>query len=251
MDKKNKNQKNKEYSGGGVILLLQTKNKEKYIILVKRSDNAPVNPGTHSGFFGGVDDNNINEKSNPELIGARELIEEVCFTSKNHQKIYPLRIKTKSKISKEVLEYPKKHFIRLWNYEKKLNLGTDIKFIESQNNNKGIDYIENDGHKKIIVAQFNLNFNLNERIILDGETVCEDPPACLLDREVNVFNLKEFKNWWLYGKNGDIIRTKYSFQTGKKIKKGHIKRDEDKLSPSLVLALNKWWELTPSSYKIS
>ena len=230
-----------KYSGGGVILILQTKNKEKYIVLTKRSDNAPVNPGVHSGFFGGIE-KKYKEK-NPELIGARELIEEICITSKDYQKIYPLQIKTKPEIPQKIREYPEKHFLRLWRYEKKLNLGSDINFIKEKKRVENISYIEYDGRKKIMVAQFNLKFDLKNIIILDGETCCEKPPCCLLDREIDVFSLKEFKKWWLDGKEKDTLKAKFSFKTAKKNKKGCIKREKNKISPSLVLALNKWWSL--------
>jgi hypothetical protein len=234
----------KEYTGGGVILLLNQGN-DDFIVLTKRSEDTLVNPNSHSGFFGGAEKKDKNE---PKSIAYRELNEELLITTsdknKSKKKVFYLRPgdqpkkPTITKITKIV-----KKSIELWN--KKLTgeyqIPKDRRKYHPLNSSreKIVEYVEHDGWKRIYIPTFNHKDSLDKLIFLDCETKDEYPRKYLLDRQIDIFRLKDFKDWWL-SNNSLCLKARLSFKSGRMIASGWIVRENKRISPSLVLALNQW-----------
>ncbi len=159
----------KKYSSGGVMPIFKIGD-IKYLILVKRSEKADTNPGSHSGFFGWAD--NEEENLNPDLIAKRELLEEILITSKDKEKVYNLvfengDIFNKNKITEDLID--------LWNEEKGFNIKKESINSIKPYNIKEVEFIEPSGREKVFILEFPLNFSFNEMCIFDGEIRKEKP----------------------------------------------------------------------------
>ncbi|MCX6764710.1 MAG: hypothetical protein NTU58_03385 [Candidatus Nealsonbacteria bacterium] len=225
--------------------ILKTEDNKQYIVLVKRSDDAKTNPGSHSGFFGWADSD--EESLDPEVIAHRELLEELFIISKDGNKAFNLIFK-KNTDSKYKIKKPKNYtqnLIKAWRKEKGIEIKDEIKIqsVIREEDFKSFDFIDLNGKTKVYILKFNLPLDTNDICIFDGEAKKEftEPPEDLLDREIDVFNLDEFKNWWCENSKGSL-NAEISFKTGKqKIIKGFIDRkNKNKISPTLLIILNKW-----------
>ncbi len=232
---------NQKYAGGGVILIIKQE-EEKYIIFPKRSEGADViNPGSHSGFFGGVDEDKKEEFTKPRLISSRELSEELLIISREKQKIYGIKIDgghNEENIKKFI-----KELCILWITERSyldIEQEVPIKLIKATEIEE-IEYIEQEGRKQILKVEIELPEFLDKIYLLDGETKEEKPtPKGLIDRQIDVFNFEEFKKWWFENENSTLNAT-LSFKSGREIRRGFISREKNKISPSLIQSLNKLW----------
>jgi len=228
-----------KYSSSGGLPIFKIKG-SKYIILAKRSDDANTNPGSHSGFFGWAD--NESESLDPDSITRRELLEEILIASKDQEKAYNLVFKSKDVCKQNNIT---KTLINLWNKEKRFNIKKDNIISIDPFSTEKVEFIEPSGRTKIFILEFDLDkfdLDFDNMYLFDGETKKDLPePKGLLDRELDVFNLFDFKKWW----NDCTIATlnaTVSYKAGnQEITKGSIDRKtKNKISPTLVLTLNKW-----------
>ena len=225
------------YAGGGVILLFNQSN-DDYIVLAKRTEDAKVNPNSHSGFFGGAE---AEDKNDPKLIASRELNEELLVTTKDKKKVFYLRLDGRTKEIDIVKDSAKLWNKKLSKDEISVNID-DYHPLEPGSSRKTmlVKYIEHDGRKKIFIPTFNLEESLDELIFFDCETKDEHPRGNLLDRQIDIFRFKEFKEWWL-SNNSLCLKAHLSFKSGRVVASGWIVRENKRISPSLILALNQWW----------
>lgn len=229
----------KKYTGGGVILLLNQGN-DDYIVLEKRSDGAAVNPNSHSGFFGGAE-----KGEEPKSIALRELNEELLITTKDKDKVFYLPLDNQSK--KADITNIVEESITLWNKKlpdnEKINTRSNYYPLDLNSSKKKkvkyVEYLEDDGWKRIYILTFNHKDSLDELIFFDCETKYEYPRKDLLDRQIDIFRLKDFKEWW-FSNNPLCLEAYLSFKSGRMIVSGCITRENKRISPSLVLALNQW-----------
>jgi len=232
----------KTFLSGGVLPILKMGDGKRYLILVKRSVDAKTNSDSHSGFFGWAD--NKKEESNPEAIAYRELLEELFIISKNQKRVFNLFFKDDIDPKQYGIKEPKEHtedLIAVWNKEKGFKIAKDISSIINEPNPVGIECIDGGKAKKVYIAEFNFSLNFGDIALLDGEAKQESPAIHdLLDREINVFDLDDFKEWWCENKR-DVLKAEFSFQGGKPILKGFIDRkSKNKISPVLLAVLNQW-----------
>lgn len=226
----------KTYAGGGVILLVNSEDKD-FIVFPMRSNDAPVNPGAHSGFFGGIEASNEQEQLNPDLICIREFQEELLITSLD-RKVYHLVFPDEgSKTNKHTNK-----LITLWKSEMEVTVEDDHQQIISGKKLRSIEYSEHDGWKRILIVRFAIPA-LSEVRFFDGETKSDYPPCGLLDRQIDVFDLGKFQDWW-FNRGSLSLVSAAPFKTGRSIDQGFISRERNKISSSLILALNiwRWWE---------
>jgi hypothetical protein len=227
----------KKYYGSGIIPILSIEGR-KYIVLVKRTDDATVNPSMHSGFFGGVECSRPEEFDNPNLIASREISEEFFIVLQEGKFFYTLVID--GGYLKEQCDEFSKPIISLWNTEKGFKIKNEVVGSVATKITNEVDYAELDGLKKVLVVEFELP---EDFLLLDGETKDEHPkPKGLLDRQIDLFDLVEFKKWWL-GNESTALTACHSFIGACKIRRGFISRDKAKISPSLVLVLNGWLKI--------
>ena len=231
----------RKYSASGVLPIIETRNNQQYIVSVKRTDDAENEPGSHSGFFGEAD--NDEERLHPEIIAQREFLEEFFVIPKDADKAFNFvfnEIAEQNKVKKPE-EYTR-NLIETWRKEKGLEIkeGIEIQSVEAEKESQQIDLIENGMLKVVYVLRFKLPLDINNIIMLDGEAG-EDSiglPKGLLDREIDVFSLGQFKRWWLEDKKS-VLDAVISFKGGKREEtKGFI--DKGKISSMLALALNRW-----------
>lgn len=223
----------KKYAGGGVILILNAKDKSKeYIVLPKRSNDAPINPGAHSGFFGGVDIEK-EEENYPDLISIRELHEELLITSRGREIFYELKFPNHDF---DLISEETKKLRCLWNNDKEADIKEKCIPILGEILDS-IEYIESGGRKRILMAKFDIP-SLDEIRLFDGETKEDHPVKGLLDRQIDVFYFRDFKEWW-FNRSTPALLSEVSFKSGKKVSKGFIINENNKISPSFILALNK------------
>lgn len=121
----------KTYKGAGVILKIK-EGKREYIVLVKRTLDAPINPNTYSGFFGSAEK---IDRNNPFYIAIREFREE---------------------FSADILSNKGKGFLALYLHEVA----------------RWIEFIDYEGLKRIYYASFTIDYpyRLKNFCLNDGET---------------------------------------------------------------------------------
>lgn len=233
-----------KYVWAGVLAILESRDKKKYIVLNKRTKDAPTNPGVYSGFFGCAE--NENESLFPKLTAHRELLEEIFISSKNKQNVYNLVFLRRSDLRKSTIEEP--HFytrrlIDLWKQEKGMDTSkNNIYSLNSRSIIKEVDFIEpeKDLRGKVFILNFELPLDIHDIFMFCGETREENPPKELLDRRIDVFNLENFKEWWI-NDNKKSVEAEVSFRGGERINNGII-NSIDCISPNMTLILNKWWK---------
>lgn len=219
--------------------MLITAHGKNYIALVKRSADARHNPNLHTGFFGWID--SMAERRNPILGGSRELAEEIIVADKKLGQIYGFY--TPKGLPAYKLEVIAKENQKLWAEEKNVNLPRKIKIVRPRVI-KTLEYIEDIGRIKRLVVCASITTPLKDLYFLDSETRSDEPRCGLLDRRIDIFDLLRFKKWWLYAPIGTVIEAERSFTTGKLMKtRGLITKDKNNISPSFMLALNKWWDV--------
>lgn len=229
--------KSKKYTGGGAILVLKNNGKE-YVALVKRSDDARHNPRRHSAFFGLADKEDAN---NPIRTCSRELNEEILIVDRAGNNTYALLLpgvdfREAAKVTKES--------VALWGKEKGITLPGRIEPLRVKIL-KRLDYIEDIGRIKSFVVQAEIKSSLDKLVFFDGETKHEHPRRGLLDRRIDLLELRLFKRWWLESPMGSSIKAAASFRGGKRIKPCRLIKTCSTLSPGFMIALNAWWLLSP------
>lgn len=231
---------NKEYASAGILPILKMNNGKKYIVLTKRTEDAKTNPGSHSGFFGWTDKNEIND---PGLTAQREALEEILIFSSEKKEVYNLVFKKEVVFNND--ETVK--LIKLWNKKKKdLNLPEESIVSINPSIIKKVEFVECNGRTEVFILECDFTqLNLDDFYFFDGEKnekLSDDDEKSLLDRQINFFEFNSFKDWWLNNKAGSLSAD-ISFKTGEKVRNSFIDRENtNKISPTLVLALNKWWD---------
>jgi len=224
------------YVGGGAILIIENADDGKdYLALVKRSDDTKVNPGVHSGFFGGSEPGTIEEEL-PRYTTYRELREELLIIWGNNI----FGIVTPKIDARKVSKSPDniKGLYKVWNEKAGINL-KNPKYREIKSREvKLLDYFESKENRKSI-SILRIKLPVGECIFLDGEGLeLNDEsinPNGLLDRRIDLVELNMFKKWWR--EDGvKSLTADFSYQGAKRIDPSKIK----KLSPSLARALTEW-----------
>ena len=240
------NNLNKKFAGGGVILLIKNQeDRKEYIVLAKRTKNAPVYPDTHSCLFGGAD--NIEEERCPIKATQRELSEEILIYNEERNKSFSIdlsKIVNDSRgqylLNADEVRKEGKELLSLW----KGKLEEEGKKSKIQKCNDEIEllqpefidtlyYVDQDGQKEILVIKIEIP-SLEKIILLDGERIEETNK--LLDRKIDVFEFNTFHNWWISNES-DTLTADFSFKIAKHSRrKGFVNRN--KISPSFMIALN-------------
>jgi hypothetical protein len=178
-------------SGGGTIIF-----EDNFIFLVKRNSDSNLNPDKFSIFTGRSD--NFIEKIEPDLI-ARELFEELLIF-KNNSYLYPLNEKFQTIIDNSfgdtdrVFKISKNHDIQHYNLEEInfLNKKIFIKHKGSENQ-FNLNYYINSRNDINIIFTFKSELKLDELSAIDGEYYLDGDKVVRLNREIYLFNFKDFK----------------------------------------------------------
>ena len=236
--------KQKRYMWAGVLVVLESRDKERYVVLNKRTSDAPTNPDVYSGFFGHIDGE--KESLYPEVAAQRELFEEVFISSKNKEEVYNLVFSKNIDIKKSILKKSclyTQRLIDLWKKEKGVDINKDNIFsLRSHSATKEVDFIDFEMARraKVFVVNFKLPLDIDDIYIFCGETRQENPPEELLDRRIDLFNIRDLKDWWL-DKSRKAIKTRASFSGGEKIEEKLIS-DVSCFSSNIALVFDKWWK---------
>jgi len=231
----------KNYFAAGILPVIKIGNKE-YLVLVKRTKDALSSPGSHSLFGGEADE---GENLDPDSIAQRESLEEIFIFNKRREESYNL-IFEDNNYNKEY-EEKTTNLIKLWN--EKMNLeGKELTIPEKpivQINpyfRKDEEFnIPSLGKIKIIILKFEIKeTSIKDLIIFDGEGSEENDQEKILDRQIDLFEINQFKEWWL-NKKENILNSNFTFQEGRENQKEtFISKEKDKISPGLIYVLDKW-----------
>jgi len=208
---------------------LKTKNGKKYLVLVRRSRDAARNADMYSGFWVYVE-----KGESAATTAAREANEELLVVSRDFQKVRNFFLSRS--FSPKKLKLVSVKIMELWGKEKGKKIKEKIKTVRNPKKMGLYDISQSNGKLRLWLLEYKTDFNLDEVILLDGETRKENPAKGLLDREISAFEFERFKK--LYRKKKAIVAD-YSFQGAKRIKKGVI-RNRKKIAPALLSVLDEF-----------
>lgn len=211
----------KIYTTSGVIPILKfNDNDEEFVALVKRTKDAKNSPDVHSGFFGGADPEDNND---PLITGSREFAEELLFAHQN--KVYSFYI---NNVTDKTVQDKVEELFEQW--KSRGDFPDELEFQNLTDISDELDFDDGKEFRKIYLLPIKLDCSIEDLVLLD----CEDFYGKILDRQVDVFKLKELKDWWHSDQN--TLRTVVSYKTGQKVELANI--DKSKISSTLNHTLN-------------
>ena len=218
----------KQYTGSGIVLIVNFNGKKYYALNKRTTGPGVVAPDTHAGFFGGTD--NDKEKTDPLWAGCRETYEELLILNKETRKTISL-ILDEDCVDGQIENFKKETERLRKAWEQKMDVELDPEIGEMIiSNKKEVEFIDTYGLKMIWVVEIDLD--LKKNVFLDCETSFE---GRIFDRQIDLFEVDKFRKWWTDSTDRSLLAD-YSHKSGEKaVNRGRA--DKNKIVSTLLMTI--------------